>query len=293
MHQNPGDRPRTCVVVSYWTGRSARRLGRLLGQMSRIDAGAPFDVVVVCNGGDLAPLHLPRRFDALRPRVFDRPNLGFNIGAWEHGWRAAGGYDYYLFIQDDCFLKRPNWVARFEARFDHDRGIGLLGELVHYDRMTWDFVRRDTYDDFKTDPARWPEPVHPIDTYRALFDRRGIPWGDQAHHLPSIILFSSGRVLDEVGGFPYFGPSYREAVASEFAISRLVESRGYRIAKVTDYSFELIGHPQWSTTGKLRTPGLQGRLHEAWWKSKALIRRLIGPRRKPRQPRAAPAPAPK
>lgn len=56
-------RARTCVIVSYWNGRPARRLHRLLQQMRMIDAGSPFDLLVVCNGGDERPLSLPRRFD--------------------------------------------------------------------------------------------------------------------------------------------------------------------------------------------------------------------------------------
>jgi len=282
-------RPKTCVVVSYWNGRPASKLHRLLAEMRKVDPGAPFDLVVVCNGGDKAPLRLPARFDDLRPRVLDRENVGFNIAAWEHGWRADPGYDYFLFLQDDCYLKRASWLSGFESRFELDPGIGLLGELVAYDQMSWDYVRKVFYTTFWADPSEWTEPAHPIDTYRALFDRRGIPWSDLANHLPSIILFSSRRILEEVGGFPYFGPSYREAIAGEFAISRLVESRGYRISKVTDYPFDLIGHPQWASNGKAREPGLKGRLYEAYWKSRARIRRWIGPKRKGGRTEIAPA----
>ncbi len=36
-----------------------------------------------------------------------RENTGFNIGAWDYGWRHLPPYDYYLFLQDDCFIVRP------------------------------------------------------------------------------------------------------------------------------------------------------------------------------------------
>lgn len=273
-------RPRTCVVVSFWNGRSAGPLYRLLSQMRKVDSGSPFDTVVVCNGGDEEPLRLPSKFADLRPQILDRENQGFNIGAWDHGWRNAGDYEYYLFIQDDCFLKGRSWVSGFESRFDQDAGIGLLGEHVVYDRMTWDHVRRWTFSDYWGEPSGWPEPVHPIDRFRSLFEARGIPWSDFGQHLPTIILFSSRRVLEEIGGFPYFGPSYQEAIASELAISRLVESKGYRIAKVTDQSFQMIGHPQWSPRGRPREPGLRGTLHEAWWKAKGRIGMMLGHRGK-------------
>jgi hypothetical protein len=39
-----------------------------------------------------------------------RENTGFNIGAWDYGWRHLPPYDYYLFLQDDCFIVRPLWL---------------------------------------------------------------------------------------------------------------------------------------------------------------------------------------
>jgi hypothetical protein len=44
-------KPRTCVVISYWAARSVKNLYRLLRQMQKIDAGSPFDIVIVSNGG--------------------------------------------------------------------------------------------------------------------------------------------------------------------------------------------------------------------------------------------------
>ncbi|MBV8314866.1 MAG: hypothetical protein JOZ53_08015, partial [Planctomycetaceae bacterium] len=136
---DPSGRPKTCVVVSYWTGRSAHNLHRLLTQMRKVDAGSRFDVLVVFNGGLERPLSLPPRFDDLRPRVLNRENHGNNLGAWDYGWRSAEEYEYSLFLQDDCFLKRPGRVGDFEFRMARDAGVGLLGEAVMWDRMTWSF----------------------------------------------------------------------------------------------------------------------------------------------------------
>jgi hypothetical protein len=236
----------TCVVVSTWTGQPAKRLYKLLDQMTRIDAGSPFDLVVVCNGGDERPLLLPSRFDALRPRVLNRENSGYNLGAWDHGWRNSGGHETYLFLQDECFLKRPGWIREFELRMSGDAGIGLLGEAIMWDEMSWPYIRAATDRDLGR--RAWPEvePDHPLDTYQALLARRGIDKGVVGTHLPSVILFTSRTVLEDVGGFPILGRSYREAVASEIAISRLIASHGYRVAKLKDTSFTLIGHRQWT-----------------------------------------------
>jgi hypothetical protein len=126
------EQPKTCVVVSYWTARSHQHLHRLLRQMTmrKFDAGCPFDLVISCNGGDVKPLTLPSKFRSLRPRIFNRENTGWNLGAWDHAWRMTSGYDFFLFLQDDCFLKSQNWVYDFQFRAENDDGIGLLGETI-------------------------------------------------------------------------------------------------------------------------------------------------------------------
>ncbi len=280
LAQDRLNKPRTCVIVSYWTGRPARRLHRLLQQMRVIEPGVPFDVVVACNGGDERPLTLPAQFDDLRPRVLNRENSHYNLGAWEYGWRHAGDYEFYLFLQDDCFLKRGGWLYDFEFRMTNDPGIGLLGEMIKYDAMTWEYLRETVYTRFLTpDPDR-AEQEHPLDVYRGLCAERGIASGETGRHVPSIIMFTSRRVLEEVGGFPLFGPSYRHAIGTEIATSKLIESRGYRVAKVTDQIFNAIGHVEWTANGIGRDTGWKAAAREAWWKSRAMVRQTLGLRSK-------------
>lgn len=248
MKQAPG--PRTCVVVSYWTGRSTSNLLRLLRQMDQMEAGAPFDTVVVCNGGDVRPLSLPSGPGGVRPRVLNRVNLGYNIGAWEVGWRAAGPYEFILFLQDDCFLKRPHWVSEFEFRMEHDAGIGLLGESVMWDQMSWQFIRVATDRDLGSTVWSPGDQTHPLEQYETLLDARGIPKGNVGTHLQSLVLFTRRTILEEVGGFP-LGQTYREAVACEIGVSRLIVSRGYRLAKIHDSAFRFIGHHQWTRRDRL------------------------------------------
>ena len=246
--------PKTCVVVSYWAARANKFLYRLLRQMmkEKFDPGCAFDLVVICNGGDLQPLKLPAEFSLLRPRVYNRENTGWNLGAWDHGWRVAGDYEYFLFLQDDCYLKRRNWVLDFQFRAENDVGIGLLGETTMWDNETWPFIRMSTDRDLGR--AAWPddEPVHPLDAYQELLKRRGIQPGEVGTHLPSLILYCSRKVLEEVGGFPLMGSTYRQAVCCEIGFSRIIAQRGYRISKVRNDSFFLIGHPQWTAKARSR-----------------------------------------
>jgi hypothetical protein len=261
------EKPRTCVIVSYWIGQPAKNLHRLLAQMQRIDAGAPYDILIVCNGGLERPLTLPARFDALRPRVIHRENSGYNLGAWECGWTNADGYEYFLFIQDDCFLKRPNWVSDFEFRMSHDAGIGLLGESIAWDQATWSFLREATDRDLGR--SVWPddEPVHPIDAVMAMVEQHGIPLGEVGTHVQSLIFFTSRRVLTEVGGIQVLGTGYRGACASEVGFSRLIESRGYRVSKVAECPFVFIGHRQWTNQGNKLKVSFR-------WRVSILLKRL-------------------
>lgn len=237
---------RTCVVISYWIGESQAQLHRLLRQIRDIDAGAPFDLRIVCNGGDERPLILPAEFTRLGAQILNRENVGYNIAAWDHGWKIDVRHDFYLFLQSECFLKRPGWVEAFEFRMTRDAGVGLVGERIMWDRLTWSFIRADT--DRDLGQSVWPayEPDHPIDRYQHLMTQAGIPIGDVGTHVPTIIHFTARHILEEVGGYPFFGPSYREAVGSEVAISRLIEARGYRVVQLKGHPFAYIGHRQWS-----------------------------------------------
>jgi hypothetical protein len=248
--RDEGFKAKTCVVVSYWIGHSVKHLLSLLTQMLRIDAGTNFDLIIVCNGGDQQPLVLPSKFDRLRPQIYNRENKGYNIGAWEYGRHVSRGYEYYLFLQEECFLKAEGWVSEFEYRMSTDPGIGLLGEAMMWDQMSWQYIRAATDRDLGLD---WfaGEPIHPLDAYQSFLTQRGIPLGEVGSHLQSLVLFTSGRILNEINGFPT-GVSYREAVACEIGISRLVTAKGYRISKIKDHSYTLIGHRQWTKAHELK-----------------------------------------
>ena len=94
----------------------------------------------------------------------------------------------------------------------------------------------------------WPanEAQHPIDTYKELIQGAGIPLGDVGTHVPTIIHFTSCDILEKIGGYPFFGPSYRAAVGAEVGVSRLIEARGYRVCQLKGHQFAYIGHQQWT-----------------------------------------------
>ncbi|BCU14391.1 hypothetical protein MAN88_49550 [Microcystis aeruginosa] len=92
------------VIISFWCERSIKPLLHLLKQLQRIESGCLFDIVVVCNANSLGNIPDLPQLDSQKVKYLIRENTGFNIGAWDDGWRHLPPYDYYLFLQDDCFI---------------------------------------------------------------------------------------------------------------------------------------------------------------------------------------------
>jgi hypothetical protein len=188
--------------------------GPLLANLARFSAGVPFFVILVLNDSQPpAGAHAPTaRVDAVRetwrslagqyPFVSEvrfRPNIDFDIGAYEEGLQRLRGAAFdgdVLFMNSS--LRGPTddgWLAKYQALF-HDRDdIGLCGI-----------------------------------TLNAMKVSDGVP---ELPHVQSFFLYTSMRVLQEV--FPerlYQGPfsSKAEAIArGEIAISQAVLHRGYAI----------------------------------------------------------------
>ena len=239
MTTDSGERP-TLVVVSHYNAWPTDQLVALLDQMAAIPAGAPFEVSVVVNQARAERLALPERHAGLR--VLHRENSGYNVGAWDAGWRADPGRDCYLFLQEECRILRPGWLRAFR-RLATRPDIGLVGESLHWGGASWDRLARQ-YRDFRFWASTGGEPVSVTDGVRAGLARLGVPEGRTGAHLQSLALCARGEVLAAVGGFPT-GASYDEATIAEVALSKKVEALGLRVREVGPGSFRYILHPQW------------------------------------------------
>lgn len=192
----------------------------------------------------------------MRVRVINRENTGWNLGAWEAGWRASPGYEYFLFLQAECFIKSKDWLYRYEHRMDHDAGIGLLGERMMWGGMTWDYAKANT----ALDLSDQPEILNNFDSYQKNLREKGIDPGTLGTHLVSIILFTRRSILEKVDGFPLMGDTYVKAISCEIGISKRIENEGYRISQLGDDAFSRIGHTQWTALDRLKSSALnQGR----------------------------------
>lgn len=261
------DNPRIWLVVSHWTGHSRRNLRRLLSQMNKVSAGAIYDLVIVCNGGGLDLEGLRKVSPAGFVTVINRENQGYNIGAWDAGFRAFPDYDYYLFLQDECVLRNFGWLDAFVFRIQNDPGVGLLGEALMWDGISWEFAKVATARDLGED---WyaPSEVNPIDFYQAQLADMGLPASSVGTHRQALVLFIDSALMRKTDGFQN-DSRYEYAVACEIAISRRIAALGYRIGLVSPGKpFAMIGHPQWGPLG-LAFVGMRRRVRQA-------IRKLHG-----------------
>ena len=230
----------TLVVISHYNAWPADQLVALLDQAASVPAGANFALCVVVNQAEPTELVLPER--QRHVPVLHRANTGYNIGAWDHGWRANPGHDCYLFLQEECRIVRPGWVAA-HRRLAMMPAIGLVGEAMQWAGRSWKRLRWEYRDAMFEHPlAEGPVP-YPVGIQAGLRDA-GLAEGRTGAHLQSLVLCARRTVLEAIDGFP-IGATYGEAVVAEVTISKRVEALGLKVREVGPGSFRYVLHPQW------------------------------------------------
>jgi len=219
-------------------------------------AGRSFDVCVVVNQESGRTVEIPTL--PFSVKTLSRTNAGMNIGAWDHGWRQNPGYDYYIFLQDECVILRNGWLQALVDTLT-EPSIGIVGECINRRWCkTWeDLIGPET--------SKPEESVATLTSRRAqlclqFMQARNIPAGQTARHLRSLIWGFSGQVLELLGGFPA-GNNYEECIASEIAVSRQIESLGLTVRQVHRSPFYYVGHTQWIRT----YPGFSASLSYTDW----------------------------
>lgn len=233
--------PETCLVVSHYNAWSTDQLLALLDQTKEIPAGVPFRTRVVVNQAVDKRLELPSRHNDVE--VFHRPNTGYNIGAWEYGWRQGEPFSFYLFLQEECIILKSNWMKAYLDAAS-ESGVGLIGESL-------------------TPPLSWKEgrfedmPIcrmmgHPIDGAAArkrrffqLAQGLGVDPGTDGSHLQSLILGTRREVLTKIDGFLDWPTEYYDAVCAEVMISKAVMTAGLKVRQLHWMPFSVVSHPQW------------------------------------------------
>jgi hypothetical protein len=240
------------VVIAHYNARPTDNLISLLESMQTMPAGWPFAVRVVVNVALPKVLALPAHLRNVE--VCYRENTGYNIGAWEYGWRQAPPYTAYLFLQDECQVARADWVAAFVRRLSAP-DIGLVGECLSPDwDAPWEVLKERTKGDRFPEQLIDGQPAERIPCYFHFFSQQCISPGPRGDHLQSLVLSARRAVLEMIGGFPQ-GRNYGEAMAAEIGISKKVQALGLRICEVGPEPFSYIHHPQWLHRKTLGTMG--------------------------------------
>jgi hypothetical protein len=233
------------VVISHYNAWPTDQLVALLNQVREIPSGHPFRCLIVVNQAVDRPLELPA--EHANVEILYRENTGYNIGAWDYGWKTASPADYYLFLQEECRIARPDWLGSFVRRLSRP-GVGLVGENMAWQGLTWDRVKYlhkgSRYEGEPGDP-----PIPFTDGVRRYLDSQGISTGETGEHLRSFILATRREVLEAIDGFR-IGYTKCDAISCEIGISRAVASKGLAIKQIGILPFRYILHPQWTDHDK-------------------------------------------
>ena len=250
--------PRACLVVSHYNAWEPDQLLALLDQTKEIPAGLPFRTRVVVNQAVDKTLALPPRHSDVE--VSYRPNTGYNIGAWDHGWRVGESFPFYLFLQEECIILKEDWMKSFVDAVSDTR-VGLVGESMTPPE-TW-----SSWENRSGPLCRFFGLTSPFVFYNELVPRflelaqeRGADPGPNTSHLQSLIIGTRREVLDRIDGFPSWPIDYVSAVCSELMISKSVSSTGWDVRQIGWLPFSIISHPQWK-----RHP-LSAALHKVTWR---------------------------
>lgn len=234
---------RVAVVISTWSGNPASYLLSLCSSMAQHPSGFEHQLFLSANGTEYV---VPREIQPLFAETFIRDNTGYNLGAWDYAWRRLPDHDRFLFLQDDCVVRKDDWLLRFIERFDSIPRCGLVGEnLIRYWNRPWSELSGPRAPVEKDDHR-----VAAVKFYRETLSRWGIPEGATARHLTTVVQFTSRSILEEVNGYNP-GQTKGQAIAAEIGFSRKIESKGYTLAQLARRSHSVIVHRQWPSGGFL------------------------------------------
>jgi hypothetical protein len=258
---------KTLVVISYYDRRPIHNLLELIESLYQYPAGAEFDVCVIVNRTKNELISVPQLPPA---SIYYRHNVGMNIGAWDYGWRSCAAYKDYLFLQDECYVIRDNWLAGYRDALERPN-VGLAGESLNllWDRR-WTELRKMFADIVLPEHKIEGQCVNRVDFYLDFLKTNRVDPGRAGKHLRSVVWFLSADILKKIDGF-LIGRNYGECIAAEIATSKKVEALGLDCVQVNEHEeFFYIRHLEYNQD----SPGCPY-AHDIKYVDYASVRRLV------------------
>jgi hypothetical protein len=235
---------RPLIVISYYAQRSPKPLMSLLKELS----GYASQTLIVANVENINELPIL----AGGFKVVANKNVGMNIGAWHRGFLEDSDADYYLFLQDECFLKKDKFLDLIIRRFKGNPRLGMVGESMNYKwGRSWLELTSSPLNTYASDHLIDGKSAKRVQAYLSAMFAWGIEPGESAAHLRSLVWAFPGAVMRRLGGFP-LGMNKGECIAAEIAISRKVVSLGYIFDQITPTPFTYFGHREWRSDGSTK-----------------------------------------
>jgi hypothetical protein len=229
------------IIISYYAARPKEPLLRLLTELRNF---MPSIILIVNSDGPDQGLW---QHNSLR--IIKNANVGMNIGAWNRGFLAESDADFYLFLQDECYVRRRDFIETIVSRFRAEKDLGMLGETVNKKwNQPWSAIAKSPLNTMDPDHFIGDLPAKRVETYLNAMSIWGIEPGSTGTHLRSLVWAFPGNVMRELGGFP-IGRNKGECIAAEIAVSRKILSLGYRFDQIAKKPFFLFGHSEWRDDG--------------------------------------------
>jgi hypothetical protein len=231
------------IIVSYYSKRGSENLAKLLFELQHLK----HQITIVINHDDWQFGPASKVINGWK-YIFRR-NHGMNIGAWHEGFSQSPNHAMYVFLQDECFVKRPGLIEACQKRFITNAKLGMLGESINrkWDR-SWSEMEKSSLNWKDLDHQINGEKIPRVRYYRNKLGQLGINEGKSAAHLRSLCWIFRGDVLRKLNGFE-IGRNKGECIAIEIGTSRKVIQLGHEFDQIHSSPFFFVGHHEWKETG--------------------------------------------
>ena len=228
------------IVISYYKARPKNFLNNLIFKLKTFN----IDIALVINDDNVLKTKIEKTSNFFK---IYRSNVGMNIGAWNECYQLFSDYDYYLFLQDECFILNNNFLDEYIKELSKSN-IGMTGECINLMwNRNWSVMKRSKLNYNIKFPLKNLK-ISRVNYYLSCLKKWNIYPGDKASHLRALIWGFNNNCLKKINGFP-IGKNKDQCIAAEIAVSKNVEQCGFYISQINSTPFKFIGHNEWRLDG--------------------------------------------